>query len=172
MDFKLKIMRKKIVFWFLLFVYCSYAQDYIKNETINILSKNYEVTHISYGNSSLTKFYKIFTCDSKYKEQFVKQIINCAKKNKLEYSEFYIIFIPKLNSLSNYTEKKIATFYLEKLDNERMKLNLSTGLIKFNYDYKNNSYKYLLNEPREKINNLKFVFYKISLSNVCNCMKK
>ena len=170
-EIKLIIMKKQFVPFLLLFAYWSYSQDFIKNETINIFTKNYYITHVSYGNSSLTKFYKIFTCDLKYKEQFVKQIINCSKKNKLEYSEFYVIFIPKLNSLSSYTEKKIVTFYLEKIDSERMKLNLSTSLIKFNYDYKNNSYNYLLNNPREKIDSLEFVFFRINLGKVCNYMK-
>jgi hypothetical protein len=172
MDFKLKIMKKQFVLLLLLYSYYSYSQDFIKNETIYILRKKYNTTHISYGNSNLTKYYKIFTCDSKYKEQFVKQVINCAEKNKLEYSEFFIIFIPNLNSLSSYTEKKISTYYLEKIDSERMKLNLSTSLIKFKYDYKSNTFKYLIYEPREKINNLKFVFFRIQPDNVCNYMKK
>ena len=165
-------MRKYFILYCLLLTINIYSQDYIKNDTINISNKSYTITHISYGKSSLTKFYKVFTCDSKYKLEFIKKIIDCYKKQKLEYSEFYIIFIPKINSLNNDSERKIIISYLDKIDSERMKLNLSTTLIKCKYDLKNNKYEYLLKEPKESVSNIKNLFLKCNLNQVCECLKR
>ena len=66
-------MRKYFILYCLLLTINIYSQDYIKNDTINISNKSYAITHVSYGKSSLTKFYKVFTCDSKYKLEFIKK---------------------------------------------------------------------------------------------------
>ncbi len=164
-------MKNYFISWCLLVTINIYSQDYIKNDTINIISKSYNVTHVSYGKSSLTKFHKVFTCDSKYKVEFIKKIVNCCNNQKLEYSEFYIIFIPKINLLSSSSEKKIITSFLDKIDSERMKLNLSTTVIKCKYDYKNDSYEYLLKEPKESIFNFKNLFLKCKLDQICKYIK-
>jgi len=165
-------MKKIFIFWLFFLVYNNTnAQDFIKHDTINIYSKTYNITHVSFGNTSFIKYYKVFTCDTKQKEEFIKTIVNCKQKHKLEYSEYYIIFIPDLNSLNSFSEKKIATLYVDKIDSERMKLNLKTSRIKFIYDYKNDKFKYLINEQKRELKSLENVFLKTSLDKICIHMK-
>ncbi len=53
-----------------------------------------------------------------------------------------------------------------------MKLNLSTTLIKCKYDLKNNKYEYLLKEPKEDVSNVKNLFIKCNLNQVCEYLKR
>lgn len=150
----------------------SRAQDFIKHDYITLSNKQYNVSHISYGKTSLTKYIKVFTCNSNLKDRLIKEITRCYKNEKYEYSEIYIIFIPNLNKVKSEVENKILVSYLNKIDDERMQSNLSTVLIKFKYDYKTNKYEYLTTQPKNSLKELQAVCNRLTVSTVENCLKK
>jgi len=144
------------------------SQDFIKKDIITVDNKVYSCVHISFGKTSLTKYCKVYTCDLKLRKECTAKIIECAKKNKLEYSEFYVVFISNINTLNKGLGDKISISFLEKIDSERMKNNLSTKLIKYKYDFKNDHYDYLIDQPRNEIVKVKDVIKNIKIQQICN----
>ena len=154
----------------LIFILKAYSQDYIKNDTINYLGNKYDVTHVSYGKTSLTKIAKVFVNNSQNHKTIVSEIVSCTNKNKSEFTEYYIMTI-KNKKIDIIKFKKIVSYYLKKIDSERMKNNLSTLQVKCNYEYSNNKFKYILNEPLEKLEKIKNLYLKISTESICNKIK-
>lgn len=151
-------------------IFKAYSQDYVKNDTINYLDNEYDVTHISYGKTSLTKTAKVFVNNSKNHKIIVSEIISCCNKNKLEFTEYYVLTI-KNKKIDIIKLENIVSYYLKKIDNERMKNNLSTLQVKCNYEYSNNKFKYNLNEPLEKLEKIKNLYLKTNIENICNKIK-
>lgn len=152
----------------LLFANSIFSQDYIKNDSIKFDQTTYIYTHISFGMSNSTKYFKVMTCKKSECSKVEKAIVDCAKNSKLEYSEFYLLLIPD-EKLKNINDKTILLHFIHKIDIDRMSLNLSTALIKSNYDYKNNIFEYLLNEPETTFNEYKL---NITPKEVCSFLKK
>jgi hypothetical protein len=162
-------MRKHLLIISFLFLKTfTYSQDFIKSDTLKVESEIYKTSHISIGNSSLTKYFKILTCDSSDFKKIELEIISCYTKHKLEYTEFYIISIPNYIGLQSNKETNILMNFINKIDAERINLNLSTALIKLKYDFENNKFEYYLDQP--KIDLIKFKDYKLNIKPNEVCM--
>lgn len=144
-----------------------FSQDYVINDTLNIKEGTYLFTHISFGQSNLTKYYKVMLTSSVDYEKVKKEIINCANKNILEYSEFYLLRIPNNKWKKKCSNKKILTHLMRKIDSRRMTLNLSTSLINFKYILENNKFEYFTNQKYKNIKDLKNVKLGIKPEDVC-----
>lgn len=164
-------MNLKIVF-LLLVTTRMYCQDFVKMDTIKIDSKIYKTYHISYGNSSGLKLFKVMTCNSSNINKIKQAIINCNKNQKLEFTEFYIVSINNDKDISRKKEIDILIKFLEKIDTERMKLKLSTALIQSTFKIQDFTYEYLLDKPKKSL--FEFEYYKlnITLKDVCNFIRK
>lgn len=157
-------MRKYLlIISFLFFKTFIYSQDFVKSDTLKVENEIYKTSHISTAtsSSSLTKYFKILTCDSLDFKKIELEIMNCSREHKLEYTEFYLISIPNYNKLQSNNETAILINFINKIDAERMKLNLSTALIKLKYDYENNKFEYYLDQP--KIDLIEFKSYKLNI---------
>nr|WP_315247536.1 hypothetical protein [uncultured Flavobacterium sp.] len=97
-----------------------------------------------------------------------KEIINCAAKSKLEFSEFYILSIPNYKSINSCNDKEILISLMHKIDSERMKLNLSTSLINFRYDSKIDKFEYFVNQEQKNINDLENYKLNVKPKDVCS----
>ena len=156
---------------FLLFFNSIYSQDYIKKDSIKINDKTYHYTHISYGKSSLTKYFKVMTCNFNMTSKVEKEIISCNHKFKLEFTEFYILSTPNCESNSE-EDRVILLELLRKIDIERMSLNLSTSLVNYKYNIEKNKFEYFINEPDKNIENYKHFKYKIRPNEICEFILK
>ncbi len=151
--------------WILFFLNISFSQDFIKKDTILSNGKIYTFSHISFGSSSLTKYLKVFTCNNSDYIKIEKEIIKCVKNRKVEFTEFYLLSVS--SNESTLDEKNVLMSLLRKIDNERMKLNLTTTLIDFNYSAEKNLFQYLLSEPEKKLEEIKNYKIRINKNNVC-----
>lgn len=147
-------MKNSYILAFLFFSSFLFSQDFIKNDSVHVGNVSYKTSHISYGSSSFVKPFKIMSCDSKDFEKIKEKIIEYCYQKKKEYTEIYIISIPKLSNLSTRESDIINNSFINKIDIERMDMNLSTALLKFKYDFKINKFTYLLEEPKRKISEL------------------
>jgi hypothetical protein len=167
-----KMRKYLLIISFLFFKTFIYSQDFIKSDTLKSESEVYRTSHISMENSGLTKYFKILTCDSSDFKKIELEIINCYTKHKLEYTEFYIICIPNYIKLQSNKETDILMKFINKIDAERMNLNLSTALIKLKYDFKNNKFEYYLDEPKKDL--IEFKDYKLNIkpNEVCMFLRR
>ncbi|WP_230157903.1 hypothetical protein [Flavobacterium sp. CECT 9288] len=108
------------------------------------------------------------TCSDSNLKQIQQTIIDCTKKNKLEYTEFYILDLP-YDTIKNIPDKDILFALLFKIDQHRMSLNLSTVTVKQKYNIIDDKFSYFPDESREK-----FIDYKLNISEneVCIFLKK
>lgn len=148
------------------------AQDYIINDSLIINGINQEYLHISFGKYSSTKNFKVITCNEDEVTVFEKEIIKCASKNKLEFSEFYLVPLSKMNSNKQIHDVDILVALLKKIDQERMKLNLSTSLIRFKYSFENDIFEYDTTKPLKKVDEFKHYKRVDNLSDVCDFLLK
>ncbi len=148
---------KKILFIISIIIFqCSiYAQDYIKSDSLKIDGKLYKMKHLSFGNSSALKLFKVMTCASLNSKKIEQEIINCFRNHKLEYTEFYIISIPNYEKVSFEDETNILTSFLGVIDSERMSNKLSTALIKSEFNIDNFTHKYFLDQPKNDFKDYK-----------------
>nr|WP_315247530.1 hypothetical protein [uncultured Flavobacterium sp.] len=155
------------MFFFFLISNLIYSQDYIINDSIKVKERFYTFSHLSFGESNLTKYYKVMICSSTDYGKIKKEIINCAAKSKLEFSEFYILAIPNYKSINSCNDKQILMGLMSKIDSERMKLNLSTSLIKFRYDHTIDKFEYFVNQEQNNINDLENYKLNVKPKEVC-----
>ncbi len=148
-----------------------YSQDYIKSDSLKIDKKIYEIRHLSYGKSSGLKLFKVLTCDLSNLKKIETEIKNCWNNHKLECTEFYIISIPNYQNLQSDQETDILIQFLEKIDAERMKLKLSTALVKYKI-LKDFTCEYFLDKPKENLDNFKDYKLNIKQSEVCPFLLK
>lgn len=158
------IMKNLYIPTLLFFSSFLFSQDYINNDSIFVNNQKLETTHISYGNTSLVKNFKIISCESNDYEKIKEKIIEYCYQMKKEYSEIYIISIPKISKLSTKELDNIHNSFINKIDNERMNMNLSTALIKFKYDFKIDKFTYFLEEPKREISELKNFYSNIKVN--------
>ncbi|MBP4143195.1 hypothetical protein J3S90_15425 [Flavobacterium sp. P4023] len=144
-----------------------YSQDFIKSDTLKVKNEIYKTSHISIGNSSLTKYFKVVACDSSDFKKIEIEIVNCYTKHKLEYTEFYIISIPNYTKIQSNKEIYILMNFINKIDTERMNLNLSTALVKHKYDFKNNKFEYYLDQPKKELIDFKDYKLNVKPNEVC-----
>jgi hypothetical protein len=159
-------MKTYIFICIIIFQNC-FAQDFVKTDTIQLENIEYEVCHISFGKSSLTKYFKVITTDNKSFDKLEKEIIDCASKTKLEYTEFYLISICKESNT-----KSVLKLLYDKIDKDRMQQNLSTSIIQFKYDILSDKFTYLINEPRKTIEELKNYSINLKIKDVCEFVRK
>lgn len=184
MDIKLKksytklknTLMKKItsnfqIFFFLLISNLIYSQDYIKNDSLKVKGSFYTFSHLSFGESNLTKYYKVIICSATDYGKIKKEIINCATKSKLEFSEFYILSIPNYKLINSCNDEEILINLIRKIDLERMKLNLSTSLINFRYDSKIDKFEYFVNQDQKNIKDLENYKLKVKPEEVCSFLR-
>lgn len=174
--FKIRLILKIILMYFTISFNTLKAQDFVKKDSIGFQNSKYLLTHISFGESNLTKYFKVFVVNSTDYNKTYSEIIKCAKSQKSEYSEFYVLSVPS-NKISNINDKLLTELYLN-IDNQRMKENLSTSLIKCKYNFSKDSqdlssakFEYFLNEE----NTLKEVdnyALQIKPSEVCVFIKR
>ena len=153
--------------FFLLISNLIYSQDYITNDSIEVKKRFYAFSHISFGESNLTKYYKVMICSAADYGKVKKEIINCATKSKLEFSEFYILSIPNYKSINCCNDREILLSLMHKIDSERMKLNLSTSLINFRYDSKIDKFEYFVNQEQKNINDIENYKLNVRPKEVC-----
>ena len=165
---------KKLLFiiLFIFFQYSIYAQDYIKSDSLRFEGKPYEIKHLSFGNSSELKLYKVMTCEALNLKKIEQEIINCHRNHKLEFTEFYIISIPNYEKVSIEKETNLLTSFLELIDAERMSLKLSTALIKSKFKIDNFKYEYFLDQPKNDLTDFKYYKLNIKAKDVCNFLRK
>jgi hypothetical protein len=163
-----KFPKKLLNFIFFLFTISIYSQDFVKKDTIRIDGKTYKYSHISFGATSGTKYFKFMTCSENNFNSIKDAVINCSIKSKLEYSEFYIMIIPN-EIIKTKKENEVLFRLIRKIDQYRMSINLSTALIKQKYDVLNNKFEYFINEPITDFNEYKL---QIKVQEVCSYLKK
>lgn len=166
-----KIIINSQIFFFLLISNLIYSQDYITNDSIKVNERFYSFSHISFGKSNLTKYYKVMICSSTNYAKVKKEIINCVNKSKLEFSEFYILSIPNYKSINSCNDKEILISLMHKIDSDRMKLNLSTGLINFRYDHTIDKFEYFVNKEQKNINDLENYKLNVKPKDVCSFLR-
>ncbi len=149
-----------------------YSQDFIKSDTLKVKNEIYSTSHLSFGNSSLTKFFKVLTCDSSKLTEIKIEIINCHRKNMLEFFEFYIISVPNYEILPPGKEINILMCFLQKIDNERMSLKLSTALTKSKLNMYSFENEYFLDQPKNDLTEFKDYKLNIKPKEVCVFLKK
>lgn len=168
-------MKKTIInfqiFCFLLISNLIYSQDYITNDSLKVKGSIYTFCHISFGQSNLTKYYKVMICNAADYSKIRKEIINCAIKTKLEFSEFYLLSIPNYKSRYSCNDEEILKDLMRKIDSERMKLNLSTSLINFRYDSKIDKFEYFVNQEQKNLKDLKNYKLKVVPKEVCDFLR-
>ncbi len=155
------------IFCLLLINHLIYSQDYVKNDSLKVKGITYTFSHISFGNSNLTKYYKVLTCNTNDYNKVKNEIINCANKTKLEFSEFYLLSVPVCNT----NDEETLTEFMYKIDTTRIILNLSTSLINFKYNNQTNKFEYLINEELKNIKYLKNYKLRIRPKEVCDFLK-
>lgn len=158
-------MKKYLLILIIIFQNC-YSQDFIKNDSIKFNDKEYQYSHISFGRDNATKYYKIIVTDYDCFKKIEKEIIKCASKFKLEYSEFYVLALKK-----NTEVNSILRLLFEKIDNERMQQNLSTSIIKSQYDISTKKFNYFTNQPKRKLEELKNYSIFLKLNEVCDFLR-
>jgi hypothetical protein len=179
MDLKLNnqrtLMKKTIIkFQIICYILISnllYSQDYITSDSLKVERSIYAFSHISFGQSNLTKYYKVMICNTKDFSKIKKEIISCASENKLEFSEFYLLSIPNYEIINTCNDEEILITLISKIDSERMKLNLSTSLINFRYDSKKGKFEYFTHKELKNIKNLKNYKLKIMPEEVCSFLR-
>lgn len=149
-----------------------YSQDFIKSDTLKVKNEIYNTAHLSFGNSSLTKYFKVLTCDSSKLSEIKTEIINCNRKNKLEFSEFYIVSVPNYERLSPERERNILMCFLKKIDDERIRFKLSTALIKSKLKMYNFEHEYFLDQPKKDLTEFKEYKLNIKPKEVCVFLRK
>ena len=165
---------KKILFIisFTFFQFSIYAQDYIKSDSLRIDGKLYKMKHLSYGNSSGLKLFKVVTCESLNSKKIEQEIIKCHRNHKLEFTEFYVISIPNYEQVSLEQERNIFTSFLDVIDVERMSLNLSTALIKSKFKIDNFTHEYFLDQAKNDLSDFKYYKLNIKATDVCTFLRK
>lgn len=163
-----KFTKKLLNIIFFLFTISFYCQDFINKDTIKIDGKTYKYSHISFGATNGTKYFKLMTCSENNFNSIKNAVINCAAKSKLEYSEFYIMIIPN-EIIKTKKENEVLFRLIREIDQYRMSMNLSTALIKLKYDVSNNKFEYFINEPINDFNEYKL---QIKVQDVCSFLKK
>lgn len=148
-----------------------HSQDFIKSDTLKVVEEIYNVSHLSFGNSSSTKAFKVLTCDVSEFSKIKSEIINCYRKRKIDYTEFYIVCVPNYIKIESKKENNILLSFLNKIDKERMRLNLYTALIKLKYDLKSNVFEYYLNQPRKKLSEFQEYKLNIKAKEICRFMQ-
>lgn len=167
-----KIKNHFQIFCFLLVSNLIYSQNYIANDSIEVKGRFYPFSHLSFGESNLTKYYKVIICSATDYAKIKKEIINCAAKSKLEFSEFYILSIPNCKSINSCNDEEILINLMRKIDSERMKLNLSTSLINFRYDSKIDKFEYFVNQEQKNIKDLENYKLNVKPKDVCSFLHK
>jgi hypothetical protein len=113
MQAKNNCMKKILFIISIIFFQCSiYGQDYIKFDSLKIDGKLYKMKHLSFGNSSGLKLFKVITCEALNSKKIEQEIINCHRNLKLEFTEFYVISIPTYEKVSLEKETNILTSFL------------------------------------------------------------
>lgn len=165
---------KKILFTilFIFFQYSISAQDYIKSDSLIIDGKLYEMKHLSFGNSSGLKLFKVMACEALNSKKIEQEIINCHRNHKLEFTEFYVISIPNYEKVSLEKETDILTNFLDFIDAERMSLKLSTALIKSKFKIDNFTHEYFLDQPKNDLSDFKYYKLNIKAIDVCTFLRK
>ncbi len=163
-----KFPKKLLNLIFFLFTISFYCQDFVKKDTIKLDGETYKYSHISFGATSGTKYFKLMTCSENNFNSIKNAVINCATKSKLEYSEFYIMIIPN-EIIKTKKENEVLFRLIREIDQYRMSMNLSTALIKQKYDVSNNKFEYFINEPITDFNEYKL---QIKVQDVCSFLKK
>jgi hypothetical protein len=107
------------------------------------------------------------TCSDNNLKEVQHAIIDCVKRSKLEYTEFYIIDLP-YGAVKNLQDQDILFALINEIDKYRMLLNLSTVLIKQKYCFKDDKFSYFLDEPRLPFNDYKL---NIKTKEVCLFLK-
>ena len=167
------LINKNLKIIFLLFLNNSmFSQDFIKSDTLKVEGKTYETYHISFGNTSGLKLFKVMTCETSKMNQIKKEIINCNKNNKLEFTEFYIIAINNCKNINSKKDLNILKNFINKIDKERMSLKLSTALIKSKFKIEDFTYEYFLDKPKNNIIDFKNYKLRITSNEVCDFLKK
>jgi len=166
-----KIILKFQIIFYILISNLLYSQDYIATDSLKVKRSIYEFSHISFGQSNLTKYYKVMICNSKDFSNIKREIISCAKENKLEFSEFYLLSIPNYEIINNCDDEEILITFISKIDEERIKLNLSTSLINFKYDSTKDKFEYFAHKELKNIKDLKNYKLKITPEEVCTFLR-
>lgn len=144
------------------------AQDFIVADSLVHNGVKQEYLHISFGKHSGTKFIKIVLCNENDAKSYEKEIIRCAEINKLEYSEFYLVPIPIMRCKEQNHYHSILNALLMKIDEKRMKLNLSTTLIPFKYSFHDDLFVYETTKPLNSIKGIKDYKYIDSVNYICD----
>lgn len=163
-----KFPKKLLNLIFFLFTISFYCQDFVKKDTIKLDDETYTYSHISFGETNGTKYFKLMTCSENDFNSIKNAVINCATKSKLEYSEFYIMIIPN-EIIKTKKENEVLFRLIREIDQYRMSMNLSTALIKQKYDVSNNKFEYFINEPITDFNEYKL---QIKVQDICSFLKK
>ncbi|OYX83247.1 MAG: hypothetical protein B7Y83_12090 [Flavobacteriales bacterium 32-34-25] len=165
-------MKKHIyIVTFFLIQVTIYSQDFIKSDSLKIDNKLYQMRHLSYGNSSGLKLFKVVTCDLSNLKKIEAEIKNCWNNRKLEYTEFYILSIPNYRNIQSKEETNILIKFLEKIDLERMNSKLSTALVKYKLlnDF---TCEYFLDEPKESLSSFKDYKLNVQETEICSFLIK
>lgn len=171
-------MNKKLTYISLLFflfqsnICNSQYYDFIKLDTLNFNKTVYKITHISFGKTSHTKYYKVLICKNKDFNDVKNKIIECVSQNNLDYSEFYILPIKEPFTI-NYNSEILVKLIL-KIDNQRMEQNLSTNLIKCRGDGLNMKFEYFVSPDCNKVNSLPlYDLFRVAIlsEDVCRFLK-
>lgn len=164
---------KKHIFIISIFLFqmSIYSQDYIKSDSLKIDGKMYQMRHLSFGNSSGLKLFKVLTCDLSNLKKTETEIKKCWTNHKLESTEFYIISIPNYRNIKSEQETNILMKFLEKIDLERMNSKLSTVLVKYKL-LKDFTCEYFLDEPKESLSSFKDYKLNVQETEICSFLIK
>jgi hypothetical protein len=167
-------MKKYFLIITLFLISTIYSQNYIANDSVTIEKNKYSTVHLSYGKSSKLKLFKVLTCDAINLDKIVTEIKDCYKNHKLEFTEFYIISIPNYTKIKPEEENIILLSFLEKIDSERMTMNLSTLLIKNLLNKQDSKWKfeYFTEQPRNSLSDIENYKTNIETSEVCEFLRK
>ena len=96
--------------------------------------------------------------------------MSCVVNRKLDYSEFYIISITGIKKLAHIKEENLIVSFLDKIDVNRMKNNLSTALIKDEYNFSDDKYTYFIKEPKGELSSFKNYYRFPMLTKICDIL--
>lgn len=150
-----------------------FAQLQVTNDTVAVNSKNYELTLLSYGKHSKSKPLKLFICNKKDLQKIKKDIQDCYKKYKIEYTDFYILSID--GGSSNTSFHQILEKSLNKIDEKRMSKKLSTLQIQYKeyYSETDKDWKIVYDKSNlTETNKIKNLYQNVNPKDICNLLKQ
>ncbi|TGD58589.1 hypothetical protein [Flavobacterium humi] len=166
-------MKHLLLFLILFFSTQLYAQLEVTSDTITVDGKNYGLTLLSYGKHSKSKPLKLFVCAKKDFYKVDKNIQECYKNHKIEYTDFYILSIEGGNTNPYFNQ--ILEKGLNKIDETRMSKKLSTLQIQYKeyYNEADKTWKIVYDKNNlTEISKIKNLYQDISTKNICKLLKQ